>query len=344
MGERSARRLRVLQSFKEPGPRTNPYITQLRDALVEAGVDPVPFSWRIAILGRYDVFHAHWPEALIERRRLLSTWVRWALYGAFLARLALFRIPVVSTVHNLELPAGISPIERALLKATQRLTRIRIVLNEFTPVPAGAESVLIEHGHYRDWFAPFERSDLRPGRMLFFGKVRRYKNVESLIRAFRDLTHTDERSLHVLGSPSSDDLSHSLVTLAADDPRVSLSLTFASDDALVKAISAAELVVLPYSEMHNSGSVLAALSLDRPVLVPDNAFNRALADEVGHEWVLRYSGTISADDLTAALVAARARDSSSRPDLGRRGWTDAGRRHRDAYAKACEAGSGRRRG
>ena len=39
-------------------------------------------------------------------------------------------------------------------------------------------------------------------------------------------------------------------------------------------------MVLPYRQMHNSGAVLAALSLDRPVLVPATD-QRGLGAEVG---------------------------------------------------------------
>ncbi len=61
-----AERLRVLQSFKEPGPYTNPYVVMLREALTATpGLEVLTFSWRTALLGRYDVFHVHWPETII---------------------------------------------------------------------------------------------------------------------------------------------------------------------------------------------------------------------------------------------------------------------------------------
>ena len=103
------------------------------------------------------MFHAHWPESLIEQRGSLSTFGRRVTYTLLLLRWWVSGIPVVRTVHNLELPHGISWFDRRLLLATDRLTRARVVLNEFTPVPDGSTSVLIEHGHYRDWFAPYDR-------------------------------------------------------------------------------------------------------------------------------------------------------------------------------------------
>lgn len=331
---RPTRVLHVLQSFKQPTALSNPYVTQLLDGLDRRDdVSVLPFSWRAAFFTRIDVFHAHWPEALIERRGRVSTIGRQALYGLFLLRLALGRSVIVRTVHNIELPQDIGRVQRALLRATERRTRMRIVLNEFTPVRSGQRSALIPHGHYRDWFTPSDGARPRPGSLLFFGKVRRYKNVDGLVRAFESIDRPDVR-LRVLGSPSSAALADELRGLAGTDERIRLDLGYAEDDELVAAAGEAELVVLPYPEMHNSGSVLAALSLGRPVLVPDNDFNRALAEEVGDEWVLRFSGPLTAEAIASALDRAAERDPASSPRLDARDWDQSVELHVRAYRAA----------
>ena len=328
--------LRVLMSFKEPTSRTNPYITQLRDSLAATdGVTPIPWTWKGALTEPVDVFHAHWPESLIEQRGKVSTLGRRVLYGLFLLRLQLQGAPVVRTVHNIDLPQGISRFDRFLLRWTERLTRARIVLNEFTPVPADQPSVLIEHGDYRRWFARYDVSAPVAGRVLFFGKIRRYKNVDGLIEAFTAIEDHPDWTLRVVGSPSSDELAGRLRELAEGDPRVTLGLGFVEDPDLAREAGEATIVVLPYPEMHNSGSVLAALSFDRPVLVPDNDFNRALDAEVGPGWVLRYAGDLTAGDIEAAVTAAQER-TGGRPDLSRRDWGRAGDRHAAVYRQALE--------
>jgi hypothetical protein len=98
-------------------------------------------------------------------------------------------------------------------------------------------------------------------------------------------------------------------------------------------VNAAELVVLPYRFMHNSGTVLAALSLDRPVVVPDTPVNTDLAAEVGPGWIYTFTGDVTGEALVAALSAAREPRAAS-PDLSAREWDDAGQAHLAVYRAA----------
>ena len=57
----------VLQSSPRPRATTNPYNVMLGRLLEQdAEVELRYFAWRTAIFGRYDVFHAHWPEILVD--------------------------------------------------------------------------------------------------------------------------------------------------------------------------------------------------------------------------------------------------------------------------------------
>jgi glycosyltransferase involved in cell wall biosynthesis len=335
---RADRPLTVLQSFPDPRPTTNPYVVMLAQSLAALPELRLrTFTWRRALLGRYDVFHVHWPEILVSGRSPARKAVRQLLFAVLLARLTLARIPLVRTVHNLELPRDISRREVALLRLADRLTALRITLNDETPVPADRPAVEIVHGHYRTWFAAYPEPASRPGRLAFVGLVRRYKGVEGLVEAFvgtRD--RAPDVSLLVAGRPSTDALAGALADLAGGDPRITLRLRFLSDAELVESIGEADVVVLPYREMHNSGTVLAALSLDRPVLVPDNAVNRRLAAEVGTGWVHTFAGELTGERLLRALADARARP-PGRPDLSAREWDRTGRDHLAAYRRALSS-------
>lgn len=333
-----ARPLVVLQSFPVPRATTNPYIVMLYRALqAEPGVEVWTFSFRRALTGRYDVFHAHWPEVLVSGHSPVKALVRQCLFLAVLGRLWLRRTPVVRTVHNLRLPTGISRRETWLLRLTERLTTVRIRLNETTELPPDQTAATILHGHYRDWFAAHPLPPSAPGRVAFFGLIRRYKGVDILIDAFREAAGTmPELTLRVAGQPSSDDLADQLRSAAHGEERISLAFQFLTDQELADEVGRAELVVLPYREMHNSGGALTALSLARPVLVPDNENNRRLGEEVGPGWVHLFDGRLTGAHIVRTVTELRDRPPVAPPDLSAREWTHAGSELRAVYLAAVQ--------
>lgn len=332
--------LTVLQSFPTPRPTTNPYLVMLAGALrAEPDVTVLTFSWRTALTGRFDVYHSHWPEILVGGRTPLRMLVRQLLVLLFLARLAVLRIPIVRTVHNVERPTGLTRREYALLDLIDRRTALRIVLNASTPVADGRLSELIPHGHYREWFAPYPHAEIVQGQLGFAGLIRRYKGVESLIAAFgRARERRPELTLRVGGRPSSAALESTVTSAAGPGSGITATLRHLDDAELVDIVTSSELVVLPYRFMHNSGGALAALSLDRAILVPRNEVNLALADEVGSAWVWFFDGELTTDQLLAAIDSLRAAAPTGSPDLSHREWSDTGRAHVAAYRRAIRRG------
>lgn len=329
-------RLTVLQSFPTPRPTTNPYLVLLADALrSDPEVEVLNFSWRNALLSRYDVFHVHWPEIMVTGGKWHKRAVRQLLFVGLLARLRLQRIAVVRTKHNIELPDGLSKLQEQLLRLFEKNTDLLIRLTNETPVDK--PSVTIPHGHYRDWYGKQAQSPSIPGRIGYAGLIRRYKGVESLVEAFSAMT--DQSLTLVLGgNPSSEALQTHLNDAAQADPRIILNLSFLSDAQFVDTITSSELMAFPYRFMHNSGGVLAALSLDRPVLVPDNAVNRALAEEVGSGWIHFFTAPMTADHIETALTSLRSAKITSTPDLSDREWDDAAQAHKSAYKQALRIG------
>ncbi|WP_424348221.1 glycosyl transferase [Kocuria sp. CH-021] len=329
----------VLTSSPEPRPTTNPYTVQLLHALRETeGVEVLTFTWRAAMTRRYEVFHAHWPEILVGGRPGPKKLARQILFVLLMLRFRILGTAIVRTVHNLHLPADISPAERVLLRWFDRRTTHRVVINTSTQLPDDQPHSLILHGHYRDWFARWPKQPPIPGRFVFVGRIRRYKGTESLVRAFRALSGPD-LSLSISGTPSSDALVVTLRELAEADPRITLRFEFLDDADLAATTTQAEMVVLPYPHMHNSGAALMTLSLDRPVLVPDNEVNRRLSAEVGPGWVHLFEGDLDALDLQRALDTIRSDGGLLRrtpPDLSAREWAETGSAHVAAYRRALD--------
>ncbi|PZU45667.1 MAG: glycosyl transferase [Microbacterium sp.] len=323
-----------MQSFGAPRPTTNPYIVMLRDSLVASPeVEHVPFSWRTALTGSYDVFHVHWPDTLLDARSPARRMAKRLAFAGLLVRLRLRGTPVVRTVHNLTEPRG-GAIDRRLVAALNRRIRMRIRINAATPEVAGIPSVLAPHGHYRNWYAPMPRRERTTDHLGYVGLIKPYKGVENLVAAFEEAVAAQPGvSLRVQGRPADDQVASWLRAAADRIPGLSLTLRYLDEEEFVAAVTESALVVLPYRELHNSGAALAALSLDRPVLVPDNDTTRALADEVGADWVLTFTGELTAATLRTALARV-AEPPIEGPDLSARDWSETAARHVDAYRKA----------
>lgn len=324
------REIRVLVPFRLGRSTTNPYLTQLYASLPE-GTSVLSFSWRTALLGRYDVFHTHWPEILLRGTSPVKTGLRRALALALLLRMRLTRVAIVRTLHNTGAHESGSRIENAILDLFWRSTAAFVRLNARTPAPADRPVETITHGHYRDWFADHPRRSPQPGRLAYFGLIRPYKNVPELVAAFRGAA-VDGRTLLVMGKPSDAATEKAVTDSVAGDDRVTLMLSYVDDATLTSELTGAELVVLPYADMHNSGAALLALSLGRAVLVPDNDVTRDLAAEVGDTWVRRFASPLTPEVLADAVHDLPSDD--ARPDLSAREWEPIGRAHRDLYERA----------
>jgi beta-1,4-mannosyltransferase len=323
----------VLQSFPRPRPTTNPYLVQLVQALPD-DVRVEYFGWRTALAGRYDVVHLHWPEVLVRSgsrpKALARQLATLLLLGVLRAR----GIAVVRTLHNPRPHERPGLLARMLLARVDRATTRWIRLNPRTSSPDPARTSTILHGHYRDWF-PHDDVPPVPGRLLCFGLLRPYKGVEALLDAFTDVEDASV-TLRIVGSPTTPQLREAVLGAASADPRVTARPEYVDDATLRHEIAVAELVVLPYREMHNSGAALLALSLDRPVLLPASDVASDLADEVGRDWVKLYSGALTAEILEGALAEVRGAVRTGRPDLSRREWPEAGLAHRAVYLAALE--------
>jgi len=324
-----------MQSFGAPRPTSNPYVHMLDDALAATpGVEHLRFDRRQALFGRLDAIQFHWPETLFGAGTGAKALARRAFAVALRARISLGRVAVIRTVHNVELPTDVAPWQRRYLEWVERRTDHRIVLNDLTELPQGAESTLIPHGHYRDWFADVEKTEAAPGTLGFVGLVRRYKGVEDLIRVFRDTADAaPDLRLRIAGNPTSAGIADEVRESAKADGRIELDLRYLSEPDFARAVMGSAGIVLPYRFMHNSGTVLAALSLNRPVLVPRTAVNEALSAEVGPGWITMFDDELVASDLVAFADAIRALPEGE-PDLSARDWDRAGVAHRDAFRRA----------
>ncbi len=288
--------------------------------------------------------HLHWPEdALHGRLARRSEAATDAAYRVLLAAADRVRRRggrVVWTAHNLA-PHGFPAPHSAA--AWQRwsgrlLDRVDTVValsatsaeavRAALPAVARARFALIPHPHYRAVYPmPDRRADagsirarhaVPPSAHLTVaaGLIRPYKGIPALVAAFAAAARDDEYLL--VAGPCHDPAHRAEVARAAAlaGPRVRLAIGTLDDAAFAATLAAADLFAANFTAILNSGSVLAALSLDTPVLAPAAAPLAELRTQVGPDWLSLFEPPLDPPTLRRHLDSIRSATRSGRPDLG----------------------------
>jgi glycosyltransferase involved in cell wall biosynthesis len=112
--------------------------------------------------------------------------------------------------------------------------------------------------------------------ILFFGKIRPYKGIEHLVEAFRLLSpiRTGNYRLILAGEPKkgSEEYLHEIQQFVAREfcpEQVILKIQFIPDEEMELYFKAADVLVLPYKEIFQSGVLFLAYSFGLPVIATD---------------------------------------------------------------------------
>jgi glycosyltransferase involved in cell wall biosynthesis len=324
--------VRVLAAPAFANRRANPYNALLYEALVVRGVEVGELDLTTAVAAPADVVHLHWPESPLNKRRRRAAAYRSVQLLVVLTRLRRRGVRIVWTAHNVQSHFRRYPrAERLWWRAFVRLLDGWLSLSragadaavQAHPRLALLPSSVIPHGDYRAAYPDIDRVAARAALgiadsqrvVLFVGRVKPYKGVPELCRAFAEWRDPAAR-LIVAGRCDEPELAAELRALAGSDGRITLRLEEIPDSELSRLLRAADLVVLPFRAVLNSGSALLALSFDAPVLCPPTGALGELADLVPG-WVTTYERELTAADIEAALLRPRPH---GRPDLTNFAW------------------------
>lgn len=321
-----------------PSKGTNPRapIHALVSALPD-DIRVVKFSWRRALLGRWDVIHLHWPESTIRASSKTRRWIKYALFATLMLRIRARRKPSVWTVHNESPHERGTSAESRLLKWWESSATRRVYLYP-SVTPDAPEAVFIPFGDYSQVAnelatGPDLARDAR--RMLLFGLLRPYKGIEQLVDAFTALHLTDKTfRLAIMGRPVDPAYGREVETrLQSTGSDVEFRAELLEYEELVAEIRRSAFVVLPYRRMYNSGAALLALSCGTPILVPTSATMNDLMEESGPEWVQTYDGDLTPEILRAASQSFESTASrrDGRNALPRRSWSAVGAEYGRLY-------------
>ncbi|MET0389856.1 MAG: glycosyltransferase, partial [Polyangiales bacterium] len=283
------------------------------------GVDVAEYFGARWLVSRCDVLHVHWPESAFNHG-LVSGWLT---QHTLLAAMDLARARGTRcfwTAHNLAAHERRYPRQEAAAwrAFTQRLDGF-VSLTEPGLAAARARfpalrdvpGFVIAHPHYRGVYPDqVSRSEARDALSLpasarviaYVGRILDYKNVPALVHAFRACEgESHELTLVVAGQPRSAPQAAAVRGAAGADPRIHLWLRHLGSHELQLFLRAADLVVLPYREIFNSGSALLALSFDRPVLLPASPAASDLQRSCGEAWLHTYD-TLTPEVLRSVLA------------------------------------------
>lgn len=277
---------------------------------------------------RVDLWHLHHPDTVVFPRRTWQSLGETVLFRVLLGLARARGVRILWTVHDLDSSDGLHPRLEAwfwryfiprvdgyicLSEGGRARARARF------PALAGRPSWVVPHGHFRDAYpCHLSREEARRRLdvpddaivLLSFGLIRPYKAIPELIRNFRVLGET-RAVLVVAGRVYDQAIEQQIRKAAGDSARVRLELRWIPFEETQVFFLAADLVVLSYRRILNSGTLMLALSFGRPVLAPDKGVLAEQQARFGADWVRLYPGDLDPGALAGAVAWA----ASPRPDL-----------------------------
>ena len=327
----------------------NPYISLLYNSVRKHGVRVDKFSLKKIIFGHPDIFHIHWVENYLG---LTIESKVFAHLKYFLRKLQLIiakylGVKIIWTVHNIK--SHSNPHPRLEKKALDWFSSIldgaiylspssAFVAQDCYPVLKNKPAFIIPHGHYQDVY-PIKEIDQKFARkklgipennkvLLYFGSIKPYKNVPTLIDTFLKCNKND--TLLIAGECESKEIHNEVLTAINGNSRIHFFNRYIDDNEIYLFFSAADFAIFPFKSILNSGSVLLALSLNVPVIAPSLGGLIELSESLP-EWVNLYEGGLNCTVLDLFTYSATASNTSKRIDLSLYDWDLIGNKTIDAY-------------
>ncbi|MCU1260520.1 MAG: glycosyl transferase group 1 [Bryobacterales bacterium] len=274
----------------------NPYQRLLASALEPLGVT-VSFPkgyrrglpiWRAALQERAQVLHLHWLSPYLKGRNFLSHILYAGKLCFDLCLVRMIGVRIIWTIHNrVSHEAQFPLIEQFVQNLVSRIagrvivhsdSAMRDMLHAHMPLDR-ARVCVIPHGHYAGAYSarvPTLEARRAMGWeadkmvFLFFGMVRPYKNVERLVEAWRSSPELAERATLVIAGEAVDPVyHHQIAGLARGVCGLKLQLARIPDQQVHLYFSAADVVVLPFTRILTSGSLLLSMTFAKPLIAPD---------------------------------------------------------------------------
>lgn len=310
--------IRILARPKSRNLDSDPGNHYLYEEIERQGACVVEWNLCNLLFGHYHVVHIHWPDNILKTTSCVAAALKLVFFYLFLLYFKYVkRVRLVWTAHNIVSHEERYPFLEKVLW-TVMLKRVSGIIfheeairDQFYKIRGQLDclSTVVKLPMFCGMYPGAEKTksgvnfqpvDGNPS-FLFIGQIRPYKNVKSLIVAFKGLPLSGSR-LVVAGKPINSEYERELEDLCSGDQRISFQPGFVPNSKLRNYFDKADLVVLPFSSISNSGSVLLALSFGCRVLVPRIPVFEQLQSEFGDGAVYLYDGDLESKDLEVCLV------------------------------------------
>ena len=323
-----------IYSFPSPDSFVNPYLKMFYKHLSAYG-----YEWRGAIsfnrkwfrenINKCDVLHINWPEHIWANHRWPVAFWRIVNTSYLLIRAKLAKKVIVLTIHNLSAHGNNNIFVRLGNIIMSRICDIAISHSYWAATETvkmfkcdPAKVIVMFHGTYNGEYPQPQSRDktcqhygLKEGVPIvgFFGFIRRYKGVGTLVNAF---TNEIKAQLLIAGRFLH---AHDHESFLEMEQRSSLDMVTIfknlSSQEFSDLMNACAMIVLPYKEVTGSGVLLAALTFGKPVIVSDQPyFKEIMGREPKAFLTFKTNDSVSlkeaieqmlASDLTEASQAAK---------------------------------------
>jgi glycosyltransferase involved in cell wall biosynthesis len=319
----------------------SPYLRELANALTQQGT-PVAF-WRgptksatlnillgplwVALLAWRGVriIHVHWTFGFARSSGSMSGRIARWWFEVFLWTAHAVGLKIIWTAHNVLPHEAVFDDDTAARNVLATRADAVIALSphssrEISDLFDVSKVTVIPHGPLESSPSSSGREDARTVLNLgsrpcfsFFGNLRPYKGVETLIGAAELLG--PKVAIRICGRGDSNYVtSLSLKSNAANaaGADIQIDARWRSDAELADLLAASDACVFPFTQVDNSSSVLLALAAGRPVIIPDLASLR----HIKNRGVLRFDPTNPVRALSDVMSKVAVMSEEERVELG----------------------------
>lgn len=292
-----------------PFSKDNPYQKDLAAALRKSGVEVISeigfscsfFTYTLfkLIINHWkpDILHIHWLDPYIYSHSRLKSLLKSFVFILDMLIIRMLGIKIIWTVHNLVVHDGkFVRLEYAIISLFASMCDGVIVHSESAldevgrryAVPAGI-TVVIPHGNYINTYSNnTSRAEARRKLgipesehvFLYFGKIRPYKGLEKLVEIFKSTDPANSR-LIIAGKAPDLSVASDIKKSCAESQKIIPVISFIPDEEIQLYMNAADTVVLPYTNIFTSGSLLLAMSFGKAIIAPSTGSIPDILDHNG---------------------------------------------------------------